>query len=69
MWPDVGIINIEPSEHGIYYHYGLQDALNEAWENLLELIDTRTQMLAASALLHKFFHDCRDTLSRILVSK
>lgn len=43
-----------------------QDSLNEAWENLLELIDTRTQMLAASAQLHKFFHDCRDTLSRIL---
>lgn len=44
-----------------------KDNLNEAWENLLELIDTRTQMLEASLKLHKFFHDCRDTLSRILV--
>ena len=43
-----------------------KDSLNEAWENLLELIDTRTQMLEASRILHKFFHDCRDCLSRIL---
>ncbi|KFD59451.1 hypothetical protein M514_28370, partial [Trichuris suis] len=43
-----------------------KDNLNEAWENLLELIDTRKQMLEASRQLHKFFHDCRDTLSRIL---
>lgn len=46
-----------------------KDGLNEAWENLLEMIDTRTQMLIASAKLHRFFHDCRDTLSRILVRK
>jgi spectrin beta len=43
-----------------------KDNLNEAWENLLELIDTRTQMLEASKALHKFFHDCRDCLGRIL---
>uniref|UniRef100_A0A1I7XLS8 PH domain-containing protein n=1 Tax=Heterorhabditis bacteriophora TaxID=37862 RepID=A0A1I7XLS8_HETBA len=43
-----------------------KDSLNEAWENLLELIDTRAQMLEASRLLHKFFHDCRDCLARIL---
>uniref|UniRef100_A0A5S6QYZ5 Spectrin beta chain n=1 Tax=Trichuris muris TaxID=70415 RepID=A0A5S6QYZ5_TRIMR len=43
-----------------------KDNLNEAWENLLEMIDTRKQMLEASRQLHKFFHDCRDTLSRIL---
>uniref|UniRef100_A0A915ITG0 Spectrin beta chain n=1 Tax=Romanomermis culicivorax TaxID=13658 RepID=A0A915ITG0_ROMCU len=43
-----------------------KDSVNEAWENLLELIDTRTQMLIASCKLHKFFHDCRDVLSRIL---
>ncbi|VDP17215.1 unnamed protein product, partial [Onchocerca flexuosa] len=43
-----------------------KDSLNEAWENLLELIDTRMQMLEASRMLHKFFHDCRDCLSRIL---
>ncbi|VDK74725.1 unnamed protein product [Litomosoides sigmodontis] len=43
-----------------------KDSLNEAWENLLELIDTRMQMLEASRMVHKFFHDCRDCLSRIL---
>ncbi|KAE9552200.1 hypothetical protein FO519_004581 [Halicephalobus sp. NKZ332] len=43
-----------------------KDSLNEAWENLLELIDTRSQMLEASRRMHKFFHDCRDCLSRIL---
>ncbi|KAL1246260.1 Spectrin beta chain [Trichinella spiralis] len=43
-----------------------KDNLNEAWENLLELMQTRAQMLEASCQLHKFFHDCRDTLSRIL---
>lgn len=43
-----------------------KDSLNEAWENLIELIDTRSQMLEASRRMHKFFHDCRDCLSRIL---
>ncbi|VDN35112.1 unnamed protein product, partial [Gongylonema pulchrum] len=43
-----------------------KDSLNEAWGNLLELMDTRMQMLEASRMLHKFFHDCRDCLSRIL---
>lgn len=43
-----------------------KDSLNEAWENLLELMDTRTQMLEASKRLHRFFHDCRDCLARIL---
>lgn len=43
-----------------------KDSLNEAWENLLELMDTRLQLLEASRKLHKFFHDCRDCLSRIL---
>ncbi|CAJ0961934.1 unnamed protein product, partial [Mesorhabditis belari] len=43
-----------------------KDSLNEAWENLLELMDTRAQILEASKALHKFFHDCRDCLSRIL---
>jgi len=43
-----------------------KDNVNEAWENLLELIDTRQQMLDASRKLHKFFHDCRDVLSRIM---
>ena len=43
-----------------------KDDLNEAWADLLELIDTRTQMLAASRELHKFFHDCKDVLSSIV---
>ncbi|XP_047735798.1 spectrin beta chain isoform X3 [Hyalella azteca] len=43
-----------------------KDVLNESWADLLELIDTRTQMLSASWELHKFFHDCKDVLSRIL---
>lgn len=42
-----------------------KDGLNEAWQDLLELIETRTQMLAASRELHKFFHDCKDVLGRI----
>jgi len=42
-----------------------KDGLNEAWADLLELIDTRTQMLTASRELHKFFHDCKDVLGRI----
>lgn len=40
--------------------------LNESWQDLLELIDTRSQMLVASRELHKFFHDCKDVLGRIL---
>jgi spectrin beta len=43
-----------------------KDNLNESWQDLLELIETRTQMLAASRELHKYFHDCKDILSRIL---
>ncbi|KAJ8687026.1 hypothetical protein QAD02_022820, partial [Eretmocerus hayati] len=43
-----------------------KDGLNEVWQDLLELIETRTQMLAASRELHKFFHDCKDVLGRIL---
>ncbi|CAG2100104.1 unnamed protein product [Medioppia subpectinata] len=43
-----------------------KDTLNEAWADLLELIETRTQMLSASWDLHKFFHDCKDVFARIL---
>ncbi|KAK6634026.1 hypothetical protein RUM44_004633 [Polyplax serrata] len=43
-----------------------KDGLTEAWQDLLELIETRTQMLQASRELHKFFHDCKDVLGRIL---
>lgn len=45
-----------------------KDTVNEAWTDLLELIDTRTQMLQASFELHKFYHDCKDILERIYVS-
>jgi spectrin beta len=40
--------------------------LNDAWADLGELIDTRTQMLEASRELHKYFHDCKDVLGRIM---
>ncbi|XP_077537729.1 spectrin beta chain isoform X3 [Haemaphysalis longicornis] len=43
-----------------------KDALQEAWADLLELMDTRAQVLAASWDLHRFFHDCRDIHQRIL---
>uniref|UniRef100_A0AAY5EV37 Spectrin beta chain n=1 Tax=Electrophorus electricus TaxID=8005 RepID=A0AAY5EV37_ELEEL len=43
-----------------------KDGLNEAWADLLELIDTRTQILAASYELHKFYHDVKEILCRIL---
>lgn len=37
-----------------------KDGVNEAWADLLELMETRAQMLAASHQLHKFFSDCRE---------
>uniref|UniRef100_A0A8C7WH85 Spectrin beta chain n=1 Tax=Oncorhynchus mykiss TaxID=8022 RepID=A0A8C7WH85_ONCMY len=43
-----------------------KDGLNEAWADLLELIDTRTQILAASYELHKFYHDAKEILGRIM---
>ncbi|KAJ3615060.1 hypothetical protein NHX12_018628 [Muraenolepis orangiensis] len=43
-----------------------KDGLNEAWADLLELIDTRTQILAASFELHKFYHDAKEILGRVL---
>lgn len=42
-----------------------KDQLNESWADLQELLETRTQMLAASWELHRFFHDCKDILGRI----
>uniref|UniRef100_A0A8D3BE58 Spectrin beta chain n=1 Tax=Scophthalmus maximus TaxID=52904 RepID=A0A8D3BE58_SCOMX len=39
-----------------------KDGVNEAWADLLELIETRAQMLAASHQLHKFFSDCREVM-------
>lgn len=42
-----------------------KDGLNEAWADLLELIDTRTQMLAASYELHRFHQDATEVLGRV----
>ncbi|CAB4064554.1 SPTB [Lepeophtheirus salmonis] len=46
-----------------------KDGLNDSWADLGELIDTRTAMLEASRELHKYFHDCKDVLGRILEKK
>ncbi|XP_035827834.1 spectrin beta chain isoform X1 [Aplysia californica] len=43
-----------------------KDNVNDAWADLLELIDTRTELLQTSWELHKFFYDCKDTLERIV---
>ncbi|XP_063801220.1 spectrin beta chain, non-erythrocytic 2 isoform X2 [Pseudophryne corroboree] len=42
-----------------------KDGLNEAWADLLEMIDTRSQMLAASYELHRFYQDAIETLGQI----
>ncbi|XP_065520317.1 spectrin beta chain, non-erythrocytic 4-like isoform X4 [Lathamus discolor] len=42
-----------------------KDGVNEAWAELLELMETRAQMLAASHELHKFFNDCKELLALI----
>ncbi|KAJ3589035.1 hypothetical protein NHX12_009883 [Muraenolepis orangiensis] len=46
-----------------------KDGMNEAWADLLELIDTRTQMLAASYELHRFHQDATEALGRIQEKK
>uniref|UniRef100_A0A8C1T111 Spectrin beta chain n=1 Tax=Cyprinus carpio TaxID=7962 RepID=A0A8C1T111_CYPCA len=43
-----------------------KDGVNEAWADLLELMETRGQMLAASHQLHKFFSDCREVYTQHL---
>ncbi|XP_071618431.1 spectrin beta chain, erythrocytic [Heliangelus exortis] len=42
-----------------------KDGLNESWADLLELIDTRGQLLAASHDLHKYFYDGSELLALI----
>ncbi|KAJ8266061.1 hypothetical protein GJAV_G00125460 [Gymnothorax javanicus] len=42
-----------------------KDGLNEAWADLLEMMETRRQMLAASHQLHKFFADCHEAWPKI----
>uniref|UniRef100_A0A4W5N7B6 Spectrin beta chain n=1 Tax=Hucho hucho TaxID=62062 RepID=A0A4W5N7B6_9TELE len=46
-----------------------KDGLNEAWADLLELIDTRTQMLSASYELHRFHQDAREAMGRVREKK
>lgn len=41
-----------------------KDGLNESWADLLELMETRRQMLTASHQLHKFFTDCKEVQSK-----
>ncbi|CAJ0955136.1 unnamed protein product [Ranitomeya imitator] len=42
-----------------------KDNLNESWADLLELIDTRVQLLSASYDLHKYFYDGTEILCMI----
>ncbi|XP_068922540.1 spectrin beta chain, non-erythrocytic 2 isoform X2 [Petaurus breviceps papuanus] len=42
-----------------------KDGLNEAWADLLELLDTRGQVLAAAHELQRFLHMARQALVRI----
>ena len=41
----------------------LKDSLNESYQDLLEMIETRSQSLKASWELQKFLHDCKEILS------
>ncbi|BFZ11613.1 hypothetical protein BsWGS_14652 [Bradybaena similaris] len=43
-----------------------KDNVNDAWADLLELMDTRTELLQTSWELHKYFYDCKEALERIL---
>lgn len=42
-----------------------KDGLNEAWADLLELLDTRGQVLAAAYELQRFLHGARQALARV----
>ncbi|GAA6106628.1 spectrin beta chain, non-erythrocytic 4 isoform X1 [Tachysurus ichikawai] len=42
-----------------------KDGVNESWAELMELMETRAQMLSASHQLHKFFSDCREVITQI----
>ncbi|XP_043827920.1 spectrin beta chain, non-erythrocytic 2 [Dromiciops gliroides] len=42
-----------------------KDGLNEAWADLLELLDTRGQVLAAAHELQRFLHGARQALARV----
>ncbi|XP_053417070.1 spectrin beta chain, non-erythrocytic 2 isoform X2 [Nycticebus coucang] len=42
-----------------------KDSLNEAWADLLELLDTRGQVLGAAYELQRFLHGARQALARV----
>lgn len=42
-----------------------KDSLNESWADLLELLDTRGQVLAAAYELQRFLHSARQALARV----
>ncbi|XP_069866037.1 spectrin beta chain, non-erythrocytic 2 isoform X1 [Dipodomys merriami] len=42
-----------------------KDSLNESWADLLELLDTRGQVLAAAYELQRFLHGARQALARV----
>lgn len=42
-----------------------KDGVNESWADLLELMETRAQLLSASHELQKFFNDCKEVLSQV----
>ena len=41
--------------------------INDEWQELMELIGTRMQLLKTSFALHKFFTDCVDLIEQINV--
>ncbi|KAK4472699.1 hypothetical protein MN116_003927 [Schistosoma mekongi] len=43
----------------------IKDNINELWAELLELIETRKQLLKAALDMHRFVNDCRDFEERI----
>jgi len=58
------LINAHHVDSALIAQY--KDNLVEAWADLLEMIETRTQVLKASWELQKYFYDCKDTHSRII---
>ncbi|MBN3270904.1 SPTB2 protein, partial [Polyodon spathula] len=56
-----GLIDREHSEAATIAEW--KDNLNESWGDLLELIDTRSQLLTTSYDLHKYFYDGKELLA------
>ncbi|KAI7804284.1 spectrin beta chain, erythrocytic [Triplophysa rosa] len=46
-----------------------KDGINESWADLLELVDTRAQLLTASYDLLKYFYDGKELVAHILEKK